>query len=528
MRLMPRSRGGALWRFLLGAVIVIAFTATTTAVAGLLQFKDIAQKLGVNAALGSKQLVLPNPGSAQTLLLVGSDHRAGQPYSSANTDTMLLVRIDPASTTINLLSLPRDLKVEVPGYGTQKLNAAYSLGGTELLLRTLKSVVIPGLQVNHVIDINFKGFSDLIDAIGCVYSDVDRRYYNNTAVDDYSSIDIQPGYQKLCGDDQSISGALAFVRFRHLDTDIVRNARQQDFLRWAKQGYGAAALLANRNKLLTIFGQNTQSDAGLHSADGVENLFNLIAFSAGHTVKSIPFPAILPYCGPGQPGTPAQTQQTPCYVLDDPAAVAAAYQKFMAPTPPSSPAAPAASNTSPGEPSSHVPPPSTASTTGLVRDTVDPGRQAAALVGAGMPVYAPTEIVAGSQYCTPTNLACPVEDGRSAYQAGVPSGYPRAYTIQDLSGQNHAAYRITLVINSLLGQYYGVQGTTWQDPPILRAPTKTRVVDGKRLQLFYSGHKLNLVAWRTPRGVYWISNTLTDSIANSQLLAVAASLTLAG
>ena len=72
----------------------------------------------------------------------------------------------------------------------------------------------------------------MVNAIGCVYTDVDHRYYNNTALTDYSSIDIQPGYQKLCGSD-----ALSFVRFRHTDTDIVRNARQQDFIRWAKSQF---------------------------------------------------------------------------------------------------------------------------------------------------------------------------------------------------------------------------------------------------------------------------------------------------
>ena len=92
--------------------------------------------------------------------------------------------------------------------------------------------MFPGLKVNHIIDVNFGGFETLVNAIGCVYTDVDHRYYNNTALTDYSSIDIQPGYQKLCGDQRA-----SFVRFRHTDTDIVRNARQQDFLRWAKDQF---------------------------------------------------------------------------------------------------------------------------------------------------------------------------------------------------------------------------------------------------------------------------------------------------
>ena len=119
-----------------------------------------------------------------------------------------------------------------------------------------------------MLDVNFSGFSDLIDAIGCVYTDVDHRYYNNTALTDYSSIDIQPGYQKLCGANQSPSGALAFVRFRHTDSDIVRNARQQDFLRWTKEGYSAGQLLSNEARLIHIFGKHVQTDRQLHTTHG--------------------------------------------------------------------------------------------------------------------------------------------------------------------------------------------------------------------------------------------------------------------
>ncbi len=71
---------------------------------------------------------------------------------------------------------------------------------------------------------------------------------------------------------------------------------------------------------------------------------------------------------------------------------------------------------------------------------------------------------------------------------------------------------MTVALNPSQGEYYGVQGTTWQNPPILNSPTQTRTVAGKRLMLFFNGHKLSLAAWRTPQGVYWISNTLTDSL----------------
>jgi polyisoprenyl-teichoic acid--peptidoglycan teichoic acid transferase len=504
----PKTRRGALKRYAIGAVVVIAFTATATAVAGLLQFKQFASDLSLSPAIKHANVTIANPGNPQTLLLIGSDHRAGEPFSAANTDTMMLVRLDPNSSTINVLSVPRDLKVQVPQGGavaTAKINSAYSVGGPNLLVRILKQQVFPGLQVNHIIDVNFKGFSDLVDAIGCVYTDVDHRYYNNTAVTDYSSIDIQPGYQKLCGDNQSISGALAFVRFRHTDTDIVRNARQQDFLRWAKSQFSGSYLVSNRDKLLKIFGSNSQTDANLHSTDGLINLFNLVAFSAGHTVKQIQFPAIIPPCTP-----------TSCYVLADPGAEHRAFHAFLAPTVSgANPAGGGAGRGTAPKPGRKPAPPSSNNT---FADVTGGKSQAAALGHVGIPVYFPKLLATGSEYCSGEIGNCPEE---------IPTtgSYPRAYLIHDPSGATHVSYRMTVALNPSQGEYYGVQGTTWQTPPILNSPTETRTVAGKALMLFFNGHKLSLAAWRTTQGVYWISNTLADTLSNSQMLAIAGSLT---
>ena len=130
------------------------------------------------------------------------------------------------------MSIPRDLKVEIPGFGTDKFNAAYTYGGPKLTLQVVKELT--GLPINHVVNVDFLGFVRAVDAIGCVYVDVDRRYYHsNVGVppsEQYSEINIQPGYQLLCG-----KKALQYVRYRHTDTDLVRSARQQDFLSAARQ-----------------------------------------------------------------------------------------------------------------------------------------------------------------------------------------------------------------------------------------------------------------------------------------------------
>jgi LCP family protein required for cell wall assembly len=509
LRLMPNSRRGALWRAVFAAVIVIGATAATTAVAGLLEFKNLVNDLNAGVVLPHVQgVTLPNPGQPQTILIIGSDHRAGEPFSAANTDTMLLVRLNGSSSTINLMSVPRDLQVQIPGVGTAKLNSAYSVGGPNLLLNVLKTQVFPGLRVNHIVDVNFSGFEKLVDAIGCVYTDVDHRYYNNTALTNYSSIDIQPGYQKLCD-----TQALQFVRFRHTDSDLVRNARQQDFLRWAKDQYGGANLVANRDHLLRIFGAYTETDHNLHTLDGLINLFDLAAFSAGHTIKQIKFPAVFQPCGTTGTGTAAV--QTPCYVTADPAAEAGVFRAFMRPTTtvPASP--PTAGASAKGKSQKHS---SGIATAGLTADVGDGHSQAAALSRVRIPVYYPRLIMAGSSYCFSITGNCPVE-------IPSPGSYPRAYTIHDQQGQRQAAYYMTIELNPMLGEYYGVQGTTWQHPPILAKPSEIKFVGGKRLELFANGGKLTDVAWRTPQGVYWISNTLTTDISNQQMVGIAASLT---
>jgi LCP family protein required for cell wall assembly len=497
--LIPSSGRGALGRFTIAAVIVIAFTAAATAVAGLLQFKQLGQDLGVTPAIQRAPVVIPQPGEPQTLLIIGSDHRAHQPQSAANSDTMILVRLNGSSDSINVMSVPRDLQVNIPmpGGGVQnaKINASYPAGGPSLVVKTLQSAVFPKLKVNHIVDINFAGFKDLVDAMGCVYTDVDRRYFNQnigTAATNYSSIDLQSGYQKLCGEN-----ALAYVRYRHTDTDIVRSARQQDFIRDAKDQYGQARLISNRDKLLKIFGKHTQTDADLHSIDGLINLFNLVAFADGHAIREVHFPAVLQPCAP-----PA-----PCYVTADPVAEAQAYRQFMAVIKPSAAKA-SSGNGGGGHPSSHAR--SAVPTAGLQPGLTDGKAQAASLGGHGIPVEIPRQIAIGTHYEGPT-----------------PGEYPRAYAIHDPGGGRHPAYRLVLAFNATLGQFYGVQGMTWKGAPILASPSEIRNVGGRRLELHFDGRKLRLVAWRTGKAVYWVSNTLSLDLTNQQMLGIAASLTRA-
>ena len=179
---------------------------------------DIAE---VNEAIAVTDEVAT--GDPMNILLIGSDTRPveGDPGRS---DSLILIRVDPGNRYISMLSFPRDLWVDIPGVGQDKINAAYSIGGAKKTIETVKALT--GEPVHDYLLVDFKGFSSLVDRVGGVWLDVDRRYFNDNAGrapgTTYAEIDIQPGYQLLDGAD-----ALAYVRYRHTDSDFARIRRQQ-------------------------------------------------------------------------------------------------------------------------------------------------------------------------------------------------------------------------------------------------------------------------------------------------------------
>src|SRR5829696_7185326 len=275
-----------LWkRLLLGGFLVMFAAAGATAVAAFHEVDKVvsALELGTELKLGKDTLATTDPGKPQTLLILGSDRRPrqnGEGASGARSDTIMLVRLNPDKDATAIMSLPRDLKVRIPGHGVDKINAAYDFGGPALTLRTVKQLT--GLPINHVVNVTFEGFWRAVNAIGCVYTDVDRDYFNDSA--EFTFIDIDPGYQRLCA-----RKALQYVRFRQTDTDLVRSARQQDFLRQAKQQITTTKLFEERGRLLRIFGRNTSTDADLRSTSEVLRLLKLAVGTAGLPIQEIHF-----------------------------------------------------------------------------------------------------------------------------------------------------------------------------------------------------------------------------------------------
>jgi LCP family protein required for cell wall assembly len=162
--------------------------------------------------------------SGMNIVLLGYDLRAegSSEVTEGRSDVIILVHIDPEKGFLSLLSVPRDLRVEVEGYGHRKINAAYAYGGGALLIRTIQDRL--GVDLDHYIAVNLEAFKAITDSLGGVYIDVDRGY-------DDGKLEFEPGYQLLDG-----LNAQRFVRTRHdQNIDFGRNARQQRYLSAVRQ-----------------------------------------------------------------------------------------------------------------------------------------------------------------------------------------------------------------------------------------------------------------------------------------------------
>jgi LCP family protein required for cell wall assembly len=179
----------------------------------------------------SRRLNIPLPDQPKVGLVIGYDHRPEDGTAPSRSDTLMLLRADPRAKTLSLLSFPRDLIVNIrcPNgrSAVDRINSAYAYCGPEGTLETVRSVT--GLPIHYLVAVNFEGFRQVVDKIGGVPMDIDRRYLNAQG-GDYATINLWPGYQRLTG-----WQALDFVRYRHTDSDLYRLARQQAFVKAMKQ-----------------------------------------------------------------------------------------------------------------------------------------------------------------------------------------------------------------------------------------------------------------------------------------------------
>jgi polyisoprenyl-teichoic acid--peptidoglycan teichoic acid transferase len=491
----PSVGAGLLKRGAICGLLIVLLAAGSVSAAGFLQADTIINTIEKEgrAPINIPEIDRAEAGEPQTLMILGSDQRFGDKKLGIKprSDTIILVRLDPDKEATAVMSVPRDLKVDIPGYGKDRVNSAYELGGPRLTVKTVKRLFEkPGkpFKINHIVNVDFGGFRKVVNYIGGVYVDIDRDYFNdNSGGENFATIDVNPGYQKLKGQD-----ALDYVRYRHGDNDLVRAARQQDFLRQLRNAAGARKLLdyRRRRQLAKIFARYTDTDKGLRHKKDVFSLLKLVLFTGRKPVREVRF----------------RIDQTndPVYLTASQSKLDHTANEFLN----------AKASKKPRQTSRATEADRKAAAGRKKRNRAAgvPGLEVArregedqAIVGerrAHFPFYFPTLRYHGSRY------------------AGTE---PRIYGIRDERRKLHRAYRL-VVSKGVIGEYYGIQGTTWRAPPILDDPSETRKVNGRKLELHYDGRRLRLVAWRTKRAVYWVSNTLTQSLSTRQMIAITASL----
>jgi polyisoprenyl-teichoic acid--peptidoglycan teichoic acid transferase len=501
-------------RFLLAGVLIVALSAAATATVALNKITTLADEIfpRLSHIDAPKGLLTPEYGGGpQTFLILGSDRRTGSKNleerdAAPHSDTILLVRFDPEQGQTSVLSIPRDLMVNITTpsgqvYTNEKINAAYTIGAEAggaseasiLAAETIKREVFPELTLNGIIDVNFKGFIEVVDTLGCAYVNVDHRYFNEnegTTETDYTNINLEPGYQKLC-----YENALDYVRYRHDDSDFVRVARQQDFLRDLREQIDPTDELGQIDQVAKAVGHAIRTNFPATPQELIL-LTKLIAFSQAKPLRQVKFLAAdVDYQlnnADYVTSTPELEKQTLDTFLNG-------HEALQLPAArPAHPPAPA------GHAHLHV------------HHHSQPGFSLAALGLFPAPASGEAELVKAAPEVPFPVLYPRVQTGQ-AEQVQV-----RAYPLRNQQNIRHHAYVVVYQENRTADGYYDFEGTDWLNPPLF-VHARTQVIDGVEYRFVDDGSHIHVIGWRSGGGLYWVTNTLLEELSNQQMLQIAKS-----
>jgi LCP family protein required for cell wall assembly len=565
---------------------------------------------------------IKSPSDPAIALVAGYDVRgAGKganPYAGSNSDTLMLLRADPKTNTLSLLSFPRDLYVNIYCHGdtvyTQdRINSAWQHcgNGPAAALDTVEHLT--HLPINYLITLDFHAFKQLVNNLHGVYMNVDRRYYIPLHTGT-SAINLQPGYQKLDG-----GQSLSYVRYRHTDSDIYRTGRQQLFIEALKSRLRTSLSLTSLPlevpKLVRVLKDNIKViKAGGQAVklDELTQYLGLIySLPPGHMFRNaIPLHDFHYFVSAGG----ADVESAPASSID------AAVQSFRHPdvrevdavnnqfggkpkTPKKAKKQPKlpksqismlvlnagtvagqASNTSyqlatRGYTTKALPSGDQANAPKVQRDTTvyyDPvqasaqqaAQQLRPLFGSHTRVAQMTTDISdlASRAGNPlTVVTVGTSFGGELVTHRVPTVQPKkppqlsngaAMTAPRLRGvydevhfplmvphkiaqyarladqegvrafkplKNQHEVALTFVMPDGL-QYWQIEESTWNSAPILQKPSFTLIHRGQKFLVYTSGGAIQMVALRTPRATYWVSNTILNELSNSTMIAIAESL----
>jgi polyisoprenyl-teichoic acid--peptidoglycan teichoic acid transferase len=426
--------------------------------------------------------------TGRDILLIGSDKRPTNEGEESRSDTVMLVHADPEANYLSILSFPRDLRVEVPGHGMQKLNAAYAFGGPELTIETVQALT--NVDINGYVEVDFRAFSDITDSLGGVYLDVDRRYYNDDP--QWELIKLSPGYQLLKGDQ-----ALDYVRFRHdLNYDFGRMDRQQRFIAALREQAMGWNLPLKLPGLVRALFDNLATTL---DANEIIKLAYWGVRLGGDRIRQVTIVGDM------------QTRDGVSYVIPAEGAVDEALQKLMT--------APSA-----GEVGQN------SASTGSTDGATDSGSTTSTTV-ASTPAITDPDNIENSRLWKQYAAAAPFQVMAPGY---LPAGYayvdrmPVTGGAYDLAvgGKTKPAikmvYRLTRE-GEATDQYLGIMETAWLDAPAAGAGQEVKS-NGITYTIVGTNQRTDRIWWKQGNTLYWVSNTLSYYMSKKDLLKVAESM----
>lgn len=211
------------------------------------------------------------------IVLMGVDVRPGD-VDPERSDTIIVVHVDPKSGEMAMMSIPRDLLVFIPGFGDEKMNAAYAIGeahedtipggGPTLVAQTIEANF--NIPIHYYATVDFKGFEKIVDTVGGVVVDVQAQLSDNQ----YPTEDLRltrvyfpTGPQKMDG-----HTALRYVRTRHADSDLARGQRQQEVLLAIRERAVVRDLITKAADLIEDMGDAVRTDLNFNQLLALANL----------------------------------------------------------------------------------------------------------------------------------------------------------------------------------------------------------------------------------------------------------------
>lgn len=271
------------YRRILGGILAVLLFLTALAAGGLwlLLNADFDTRRSSEQDSAMEEYMVA-PIDKVNIMVVGVDRRN---EDIGRSDTLFIVTADPKANQLSMLSVPRDTRVLIPGYGYDKINHAYSLGGHKLTERSVEMLL--NMPIDHYVLIDFKAFYKIIDALGGIDIYVDKRMYYEDPWDDGGGlvIDIQPGLQHMDG-----KTAIQYVRYRDEGGDIGRVERQQKFLKAVMDRVASPAILTKIPALIYQISAAVETDLTM------SQMFSLAAM-----FKEAKDNGMRAYMVPGQP-----------------------------------------------------------------------------------------------------------------------------------------------------------------------------------------------------------------------------------